>query len=101
MAGGKRAFEAGAGDLGGALVAGVATARGWTPTFTLLDDDIAALFLQSFLDSNPTDQDLLDIEARYGTTVFRQLRTIPKWSDDTKLDKQTRANVETTGAHIA
>ncbi|MDB5310378.1 MAG: hypothetical protein JWO38_4580 [Gemmataceae bacterium] len=56
--------------------------------------DVAALFLQSFLDSNPSDQDLLDIEARYGTTVFRQLRTVPKWSDDPKLDKQARATVE-------
>jgi CheY-like chemotaxis protein len=56
--------------------------------------DVAALFLQTFLDSNPSDQDLLDIETRYGTTVFRQLRTIPKWSDDPKVDKQARANVE-------
>jgi len=56
--------------------------------------DIAALFLQAFLDSNPTEQDLLDIEGRYGTTVFRQLRTIPKWSDDPKVDAQARATVE-------
>ena len=56
--------------------------------------DIAALFLQAFLDTNPTDTDLLDIETRHGTTVFRQLRTIRKWSDDPKLDKQARANVE-------
>lgn len=56
--------------------------------------DLAAYFLQLFVDSNPTDQDLLAIENRYGTTVFRQLRTIPRWSDDEKLDKQTRANVE-------
>ena len=55
--------------------------------------DIAALFLQAFLDTNPTDTDLLDIETRHGTTVFRQLRTIRKWSDDPKLDKQARANV--------
>lgn len=56
--------------------------------------DIAALFLHTFLTSNPSDQDLLDIEAKYGTTVFRQLRTVPKWSDDPKLDRQARADVE-------
>lgn len=56
--------------------------------------DIAALFLQSFLDSAPTDQDFLDIEAKHGTTVFRLLRTIPRWSDDPKLEKKTRENIE-------
>lgn len=57
--------------------------------------DVAALFLQSFVDSNPTDQDLLELESRYGSTVFRQLRTVPKWSDDPKVEQQARANVET------
>ncbi|HEY2911682.1 MAG TPA: hypothetical protein VGI99_15625, partial [Gemmataceae bacterium] len=56
--------------------------------------DIAGLYLKAFLDSNPTDQDFLTIESRYGSTVFSKLRTIPKWSDDAKLDRQTRANVE-------
>ena len=58
--------------------------------------DIAALFLQSLIDSLPPDADqiLLDIEAKQGTTVFRQLRAIPKWSDDPKLDKKARENVE-------
>ena len=58
--------------------------------------DIAALFLQSLIDSLPPDADqiLLDIEARHGATVFRQLRTIPRWSDDPKLDKKARENVE-------
>ena len=60
--------------------------------------DIAALFLQSFLDSAPTDQDLLDIEAKHGTTVFRQLRTIPRWTDDPKLEKKTRENIEMCNA---
>jgi CheY-like chemotaxis protein len=56
--------------------------------------DIAALFLQSFVDSKPSDADLLDIENRYGSTAFSQLRTIRKWSDDLKADAQARANVE-------
>lgn len=57
--------------------------------------DIAALFLQSFVDSKPTDADLLDIENRYGSTVFSQLRTIRKWSDDPKMDAKAKENIET------
>jgi CheY-like chemotaxis protein len=57
--------------------------------------DIAALFLQSFVDSKPTDKDLFELEERYGSTVFSQLRTLRKWSDDPKLDAAARKNVET------
>jgi CheY-like chemotaxis protein len=56
--------------------------------------DIAANFLQAFLDANPTEQNLLDLEKKYGTTTFTGLRTVPKWSDDPKVDKKTRENVE-------
>jgi CheY-like chemotaxis protein len=56
--------------------------------------DIAANFLQAFLDSNPTEADLLEIERKYGTTAFTNLRTVPKWSDDPATDKKARANVE-------
>ncbi len=56
--------------------------------------DIAATFLQIFVDSKPTDQDYLDIEAKHGSTVFKQLRNIPRWSDDPKLNQQAKANVE-------
>lgn len=56
--------------------------------------DIAANFLQAFLDAAPTDAELLDIEKKHGTTVFSSLRTVPKWSDDAKTDKQARDNVE-------
>jgi CheY-like chemotaxis protein len=57
--------------------------------------DVAAIFLQSLVDSNPTDQDLLAIEAQYGSTVFKQLGTIVKWSDDPKVNAQAQANVRT------
>ena len=57
--------------------------------------DIAALFLQSFVDSKPSDADLLEIESKYGSTVFSQLRTIRKWTDDPKLDAKAKENVET------
>ncbi len=56
--------------------------------------DVAANFLQAFLDSNPSDADFLEIEKKYGTTAFTQLRTIPKWSDDPATEKKVRANVE-------
>jgi len=56
--------------------------------------DIAANYLEAFLKANPTDSELLDLEKKFGTTVFYNLRTIPKWSDDTNVDKQARANVE-------
>ncbi len=56
--------------------------------------DIAVSFLQAFLDSNPTDQDLLDIEKKYGTTAFTGLRSVPKWSDEPATDKKARGNVE-------
>ena len=55
---------------------------------------MAANFLQAFLDSNPTDADFLEIEKKYGTTAFTQLRTVPKWSDDKATEKAARANVE-------
>jgi hypothetical protein len=56
--------------------------------------DIAANFLKAFLDANPTDAELLEIEKQYGTTAFTGLRTVPKWSDDPAADKAARANVE-------
>lgn len=56
--------------------------------------DVAASYLKAFLDSAPTDGDFLDIEKRFGTTAFTQLRTVPKWSDDAGVEKQARATVE-------
>jgi CheY-like chemotaxis protein len=56
--------------------------------------DLAAAFLKLFLDSNPTDAELLEIEKKYNTTVFVSLRNIPRWSDDAALDKKTREYVE-------
>lgn len=60
--------------------------------------DVAAVVLQAFLDSlngepNP-DAVLLELEKRYGTTVFQNLRMVPKWSDDPALEKKTRDNIE-------
>lgn len=56
--------------------------------------DVAASYLRAFLDANPPDSDFLDIEKRFGSTAFTQLRTVPKWSDDAGVEKQARASVE-------
>jgi CheY-like chemotaxis protein len=56
--------------------------------------DIAALFLQDFLAANPTDADLLELEKKYGTTVFQSLRNVTRWSDDAAADKKTKAAIE-------
>jgi hypothetical protein len=56
--------------------------------------DIAGLYLQQFLDSNPSDADLLEIEKKHGTTVFQTLRAVPKYSDDPATEKKIRENIE-------
>lgn len=56
--------------------------------------DIAGVYLDQFLKSGPTDKDYLDIQKQYGTTVFRQLRTVPKYSDDAAEEKKIRANID-------
>ncbi|MDY3563271.1 hypothetical protein R5W23_004771 [Gemmata sp. JC673] len=56
--------------------------------------DVAGIFLDEFLKSSPTDADYLEIERKYGTTVFQTLRTIPKYSDDPATEKQIRDNIE-------
>jgi CheY-like chemotaxis protein len=56
--------------------------------------DLAAAYLQLFLDSNPSEQDILDLERKYGNAVFQQLRTVPRWADDEKADKKAKENVE-------
>lgn len=39
--------------------------------------ELAAGYLKNFLEKNPTDQELLDIESKQGLTAFLQLQTIP------------------------
>ncbi|QJX00126.1 hypothetical protein [Frigoriglobus tundricola] len=56
--------------------------------------DVAGIFLDEFLKSGPSEAELLEIESKYGTTVFQQLRTIPKYSDDPASEKKIRENIE-------
>jgi CheY-like chemotaxis protein len=55
--------------------------------------DIAANFLRLFVDSNPSDAELVELENKYGPTVFEALRTV-KWSDDKAFNDKARATVE-------
>lgn len=56
--------------------------------------DVAGIFLDEFLKSGPTDADYLELEKKYGTTVFQTLRTVPKYSDDPAVEKKIRENIE-------
>jgi CheY-like chemotaxis protein len=48
--------------------------------------DLAAQFLQGFLDSKPTDEDYLKIIDRDGLAAFLRLRNVPKWFQDAKAN---------------
>ncbi|CAN5619284.1 hypothetical protein BH11PLA2_BH11PLA2_19370 [soil metagenome] len=49
--------------------------------------EVAADLLKDFAAANPTPQDYLDIEAKYGPTTFLKLRTIPRWYDESSRNK--------------
>lgn len=56
--------------------------------------DIAGETFKDFLAANPTDKDLLDIEARFGVTAFEKLKLVPRWSDDPKADAEYAKTVD-------
>jgi CheY-like chemotaxis protein len=53
--------------------------------------EVAAESIKDFLGLNPTDQDYLDIEARFGPTAILRLGTVPRWYDDDKRDAEFQA----------
>jgi hypothetical protein len=55
---------------------------------------LAALHLRGLVTKPPTDDDLLQLEAKYGMAAFLKLRTLPRWSEDKKLNDQALADVE-------
>ena len=57
--------------------------------------DLAAEYLKAFLATNPSDQQLLDIEQKYGKGAFQNLQAVPKWSDDPTAEKAARETVAT------
>ncbi len=55
--------------------------------------ELAAGTLKDFLDLKPTDQDYLDIEAKYGANTFQNLRNVPRWLADAKKDEDFKKTV--------
>lgn len=66
----------------------------FTITFEQGKYDLAAEYLKAYLATNPTDQQLLDIEKRYGKGAFQNLQAVPKWSDDPATDKAAKDTVK-------
>ena len=52
--------------------------------------DLAAGLLHGLLAKSPTEEELLALEDKYGMAAFLTLHTIPKWSDDPKIEAQAR-----------
>lgn len=55
--------------------------------------EVAADLLRDFLALSPTQQDYLDLEAKYGPTTFLKLRTVPRWYDSAARDKEFKRDV--------
>jgi CheY-like chemotaxis protein len=55
--------------------------------------DLAAVYLRAFVASDPTDPQLLELEGQYGTTAFKELRAVRRWSDNQEVEKQAVADV--------
>ncbi|MFL5327720.1 MAG: hypothetical protein ACJ8C4_02295 [Gemmataceae bacterium] len=56
--------------------------------------DAAAYYLKGFLASNPSDQDLLDLEAKDGLASFLRLRNVPVWSSEAAVQTEAKKNTE-------
>lgn len=56
--------------------------------------DAAGFYMKGFLDSNPSEKDLVDIEATDGLAGFLRLRNVVTWSTDKKLQEEARKNAE-------
>jgi len=56
--------------------------------------DLAAVHLRNLLNYKPSDTDLVKLADEVGVAAFLRLRNIPKWSDDPKVNKEARENVE-------
>jgi CheY-like chemotaxis protein len=57
--------------------------------------DLAAEFLDGFLAKNPTDEDLIQLEEKYGISAFLRLLAIDKWVDDAKANAEFKKKAAT------
>jgi CheY-like chemotaxis protein len=63
--------------------------------------ELAARALRGLLDRKPTDDELVKLEERDGMPAFLRLRTIPKWSDDPKVNEQAIKNADELADRVA
>ena len=56
--------------------------------------DLAAEMLRSFLATPPTDADYLELEKRFGPTVFMRLMRVDAWSENKEADKAAKKLVD-------
>lgn len=56
--------------------------------------ELAAEALERFLASNPTDDQVLDVEAKFGPTAFLRLRNVLKWSDNKAENEKAKNTVD-------
>jgi hypothetical protein len=56
--------------------------------------ELAAAHLRNLINYKPADADLVKLADEVGIAAFLRLRNIPKWSDNPKVEKEARANVE-------
>jgi len=52
--------------------------------------DLAAEKLKELLDSKPTDADYLEMQKKYGNTVFNQLGNVLRFNDNPKVEEDAR-----------
>ena len=56
--------------------------------------DLAVEQLRAFKESNPTDKDFIEIEAKYGASTFLKLRNVVKWEDNPTADAAAKKLVD-------
>lgn len=66
------------------------SARDYLQTGSL---ELAAGTFKDFLELSPTDQDYLDLEAKYGANIFQNLRNVPRWLPDANKDEEFKKTV--------
>jgi len=56
--------------------------------------EVAAELLKSFLAANPTDEDILTLERKYGAAFALSLRNLTRWSENPKANDEAKKAVE-------
>lgn len=56
--------------------------------------DLAADYLEGLLAKNPSEEDLVGLEERFGIASFLKLLNVPKWLEDPKADAETKKKAQ-------